>query len=276
MLKTFLKNYLPLVAIAIVLIGITTYLLLANFIFPSRYKEQWFNAFDDEIFPNEHIMCNTIIYDTALSDISYEGITNADNITPNEESLTIKAFASEEKILDKDNQSAFYTWGNAQFGTVLKNGQLYGLISYNNTEIQASYLVDNANAELLDKHTLDLGIKDITSVNYITTIEDNGSKIDIIQVNTPINYNYVYIDHKAKRCLQYYEISNNTVTYHKFSDYDGEITFFENMETFPMYITKAEEFDEIYSQFVTASALLANNNVTINVNELMKKYEIEE
>ncbi len=271
-IKAFIKDFWVLILIALVISGFAVFLVYTNFIGTTKYKTQWFNLYADTIIPSENIKCNIVAYDTDLSTVSYQSITMDDNYTINPDVMKVKALANEDIIVDKDNQSSFFTWGNSQFGTILKNGQLYGLISYEDADITKAFLVDNSDT-IIDKYTLNLSLDNISYAKYLDTIKIDGKTIDIVHVEANKTENYVYIDRKSKRCLQYFEISDNMVSVHTFSDYNGDITFFDGMETYPIYISKADYFDETYSQFVYSAALLATNNITVDMEKIEKQIE---
>ncbi len=233
----------------------------------------------NKIFPKENYEVWGINYKSDLAILSPDTITK-DGFNIDTEHFSPEAVAVHYIYKDEDNQSALYTLGNSQFGTLIKKGQMYGVVSLNNSEMFGGYILTGDTQSFKDTVTVSniVKLKGVNAVEFLKTIEYEGKKYDIVKIETATAVDYLYLDKKSQRCVQKYSISENVVGRYTYGDYLGEeVPFFENMETYPFYTKDCEDFKTEYEQFVYASILLANGNQTVNLDEyLPSEEEIED
>ncbi len=228
----------------------------------------------NRLFPQENIEVSSITYATDLLIINPDTIT-ADGYNLNYDVLSPQTVSSHLILKDKDNQSSFYTLGSSQFGLITKGGQMFGVVSLNNSQMRGGYIITGDTSSFKENTDIStiIGLKNVTDAEFYKTIEYNSKKYDIVKVITSYTIDYLYIDKGTKRATQSFQISDNSITHYIYSDYTGEIEFFENIENYPFYTKDCEEFAKEYEQYVYASILLAGSENSVDLSDYLPTQE---
>ncbi len=227
--------------------------LSSKWVSPKQYllknSKNWYH--------NDTDICIERFYYESPDTIITRQSSTTDGYHIDEEKLRKLHITDQFLIADENNQSQYFVSGNTAHGTLVKGGQIYGILEDVDTSMAGCFIVkdpetilENYQATPTDDLLSFINGIDSRNITYEGTIDVDNGKISVFYLKSPGKDMYLYYSSDKKSLCRTIQISSNALQVTDIITLDKNITFFEEMESFPSFsLIDAEEYHSMFKNF---------------------------
>lgn len=245
---------------AAILIGILCMMVPLLYNAKSLFTKAYLIRLKNSLYMNEkNVALDRVYFQSSDMIVTIDSSTLDDGFTIDESKMGYLGIAEAIRIKDYDNQSSYVASGSSDYGVVIKNGQVFGLLETENSEMVGGFIIkdsetipDEYRATPTEELLADIIEADSKKVkyegDYTTPSGESVSRFHVV-VKSGGEW-YLYLSNKTHHLVRTVKIDKNNLQITDITPFTEELQYFDSMENYQSFaLISAKDFDSIYRQF---------------------------